>query len=53
VGVGLWAAASIVAEMGNNCSAQLKNGNSCGQPVEASLQVAAHHALGIATVIPH
>ena len=48
VGVVLGAAASIVAEMGDNCSAQLKNCNTCCQPVEASLQFAAHHVLTLA-----
>ena len=44
----LGAAASIVAEMGNNCLTQLENCNTCCQPVEASLQVAAHHVLTLA-----
>ena len=48
MGVVLGAAASIVAEMGDNCSAQLKNCNTCCQAVEASLQVAAHHVLTLA-----
>jgi len=48
VGGVLGAAASIVAEMGDNCSAQVKNCNTCCQPVEASLQVAAHHVLTLA-----
>ena len=56
--LGAAAAASIVAEMGNNCLTQLENCNTCCQPVEASLQVAAHHVLTLAittasTVIPH